>query len=637
MRFRLEELFRGRWTVEAAADGREALDLARRNSPDLVLAEARMPRLDGQGLLHGLRADEKTRMIPVILISARPDDGSRIEELEWGADDFLLKPFSSQEVIARVSSHLKLSRLRVESESARRSSEELLRSALSAARMYAWDWNLETGAILLSAGASSVIGTWKEPAIGQAWANVHPDDVPALQVKSDRAISEGGSYIQRIRFRHFDTGQWVWLELRARALRDSDGKVRRMIGLAMDISEREEIEAALLESEQSVRARAEEMMAIMESTPAVILVARDSSGQSIVGNRTSYEVLRMQAGRNTSVTAPGGTGPTHFRLYVDGRLIAPEDYPIQRALREGREIRNWSERIVFDDGSFVDLMGNVVPLRNPDGSVRGGVAAFVDVTQLKAVEAEIRKLNASLEEKVQERTARMSEALQELETFIYSVAHDLRAPLRAMNQLSEILLEDFAPRLGQDGQAYARRIGQAAERMDHLTRDLLEYSRLPRADVTLGPVKIRPVVEEVLGSLDADIRQSGAHVEVKLTEDVARGNRFLLTQALTNLVANAIKFARPGTSPEVRIGSNLHQGRLRLWVEDNGIGIDPAHHPRLFRVFERLDPQGPHAGTGIGLAIARKAVERMNGTIGVESALGRGSRFYIDLPGKDHS
>jgi PAS domain S-box-containing protein len=635
LRASVERQLQGHWTVESAADGREALERIRQDPPDLLLADVRMPRLDGLGLLQALRSDEKTRTIPVILLTARTDDESRIEGLDWEADDFLIKPFSSQELIARVTAQLKHARSRRESESARRSSQELLRSALGSARMYAWDWNIETGAVQLSDGALAVIGNWKDPEIESAWANIHPDDVPGLRVKSERAVAEAGTYVHRIRFRHFGTGEWIWLELRARALRDPDGKVRRMVGLALDVSEREEIEAALRESERSVRARGEEMLAIMESTPALILVARDPAGKTIVGNRTSYEVLRMPQGLNTSVTAPDGTGPTHFHIISDGKILMPEDYPIQRALREGREILNFDERIVFDDGSSVDLLGNVVPLRNPDGSVRGGVAAFVDVTKQKSVEAEIRALNVSLEEKVQERTARMREALRELETFTYSVAHDLRAPLRAMNQMSEILIDEFAPQLGADGREYARRIGQAAERMDHLTRDLLEYSRLARADVGIGPVDVGAVVEEVVSSLETDIRHAGARVRVELDHVVASGNRFLLTQALTNLLSNAIKFAKPDTAPDVRIRSSVGEaGRMRLWVEDDGIGIDPRHHTKLFRVFERLNPHGPYKGTGIGLAIVRKSVERMNGTIGVESDLGKGCRFFIELPGK---
>jgi len=267
----------------------------------------------------------------------------------------------------------------------------------------------------------------------------------------------------------------------------------------------------------------------------------------------------------------------------------------------------------------------------PDGRPKRIVGIVHDVTKVRHAETQVRQLNASLERKVEERTARLSEALRELETFASSVAHDLRGPLRAMAQLSEILIEDYAPQLGEDGQDYARRIGQAANRMDLLTTDLLEYSRLTRADVTIGPIDADIVAREVISGLDSEIQQRGAKVERDLEGITVLGNRFLLGQALTNLIANALKFTRPGVPPNVRLRATKERGRTRLWVEDNGIGIDPSHRPRLFKVFERLDPHGPYPGTGIGLAIARKAVERMNGTIDVESTLGRGSRFWVEL------
>jgi PAS domain S-box-containing protein len=633
MRSYVERLLRGRWVVETAADGVDALARARDKVPDLVLSDVMMPRLDGLGLLEALRKDERTRTLPVILLSARAGEESRIEGLDWGADDYLVKPFSAAELIARVSSHLKLARLRRESESARRQSEDLVRTALGAGRMFAWELNLETGQAHVSEGVTPVIGAPQDLSKEQAWPNVHPEDEPAIRSTMKAAIQHAGTFSHQVRFRRFDTGEWIWLEVRGEAPRDADGAVRRIVGLAIDVTERERVESALRESERSLRSRSEEILAIMESTPAFVWVAQDPDGHSIVGNRASYELLRMEPGTNASATPFSGPAPSHFRIFEDGRLLQPEDYPIQRALREGRAIRNYEERLVYDDGTAVDLLGNVVPLRNPNGSVRGAVAAFVDVTKLKSVEAEIRALNSSLETKVRVRTARMAEALQELETFAYTVAHDLRGPLRAMSQFTDILVEDYAPRLGAEGEAYARRIGEAAERMDRLTRDLLEYSRVARTHVALEPLNIRPVVDEVLASLQSDVRQSGGKVDVALGSESVNANRFLLCQALTNLIGNAVKFSRPGVPPEVIVRcSPADSGRLRLWVEDRGIGIDPSHFPKLFQVFERLDPQGPYKGTGIGLAIVRKAVERMSGKVGVESEMGKGSRFWIELP-----
>jgi signal transduction histidine kinase len=168
--------------------------------------------------------------------------------------------------------------------------------------------------------------------------------------------------------------------------------------------------------------------------------------------------------------------------------------------------------------------------------------------------------------------------------------------------------------------------------MDRLTRDLLEYSRLTRAEVTLHPLRVRDIMDEILAELGEDVERAQARVTVEVADQRVMGNRFLLKEALTNLVGNALKFTRPGVPAEVRMGAREEAGQVRLFVEDKGIGIAPAHQARLFRVFERLNPEGPHEGTGIGLAIARKVVERMNGSIGVESETGKGSRFWIELP-----
>jgi signal transduction histidine kinase len=363
MREYVARILGNHWTVEAVANGKEALAAAAAAPPDIVLSDVMMPELDGFGLLRALRDNPATRTIPVILLSARAGEESRVEGLEVGADDYLIKPFSARELVARVGSSLRMSRLR------------------------------------------------------------------------------------------------------------------------------------------------------------------------------------------------------------------------------------------------------------------------------KSTEEKIRELNMALERRVAERTTRLSETLRELETFSFTVAHDLRAPLRAMSQFSDILIEDFGPKLGKEGLDHALRIGQAAVRMDRLTMDLLEYSRLARADLVLGPTDVGTTIQEVLSSMEREAAAKGASLRAETASARVVGNPFLLTRALTNLVGNALKFVRPGVPPQVVVRVTPLGDWVRVWVEDNGIGIDRAHHEKLFRVFERLDPEGPIPGTGIGLAIARKAVERMNGLVGLESEPGHGSRFWIELPG----
>lgn len=219
----------------------------------------------------------------------------------------------------------------------------------------------------------------------------------------------------------------------------------------------------------------------------------------------------------------------------------------------------------------------------------------------------------------------------ELEAFTYTVSHDLRAPLRHMQGFSQALLEDYADQLGPIARDYARRIANAARRMDNLIKDLLDYSRLGRNLLTLRPISLAAVVEDVLAQLDDEVRQQGAKVAVEGALPEALGDRVTLEHMLVNLLINAVKFVPAGVTPEVRISAEERGDRVRLWVKDNGIGIPLEQQDRIFEVFRRLHDSKSYPGTGIGLAIVRKGVGKMGGSVGVESAPGKGSAFWIDL------
>jgi signal transduction histidine kinase len=168
--------------------------------------------------------------------------------------------------------------------------------------------------------------------------------------------------------------------------------------------------------------------------------------------------------------------------------------------------------------------------------------------------------------------------------------------------------------------------------MDGLIQDLLQYGRLGHMDLPREPVDLSARIAAVLNYLAEEIKSSGGDVKVAEPLPQVWANVKVLDQVLSNLVGNALKFVEPGVSPQIRIGSELHAEMVRLWIQDNGIGIDAEHHERVFGVFERLNGTDAYPGSGIGLAIVRKGVERMGGRVGVESKLGAGSRFWLDLP-----
>ena len=234
-----------------------------------------------------------------------------------------------------------------------------------------------------------------------------------------------------------------------------------------------------------------------------------------------------------------------------------------------------------------------------------------------------------------ERNEELEQANRALEAFAYTVTHDLRAPLRNLQGYVRALVEDCSKGLDESCRGYVGSIEQIAIRMDGMIADVLEFSRLARSELPTRKLEVRPVLDEAMALLKGTIDAKAAELEIGVEPEIAvMAHSQTLVQVLTNLLSNALKFVSEGTTPEVRIRTERRgSGRVRLWVEDNGIGIDPAQHARIFEVFQRLHGEEKYPGTGIGLALVKKGVERMGGQVGVESAPGRGSRFWIELRG----
>ncbi|WP_303900842.1 sensor histidine kinase [Thiohalomonas denitrificans] len=308
------------------------------------------------------------------------------------------------------------------------------------------------------------------------------------------------------------------------------------------------------------------------------------------------------------------------------------------------------EQVLADEGARAyaivpityreELLG-ALHLAAPDAGVCNGESldVAVEAANVLALAIEQVRLNEQvqrhaeeMEYRVQERTRELREAQNEIEAFTYSVSHDLRGHLWTVQGFADLLVEKYGDRLNEEGTDYLHSIRDAARIMTVLIQDLLTYSHINRIEMQLIPVSLDRAVTDTLSALKRRLRNKGAKVTVDTPLGEARGHYPTLVQVLSNLLDNAITYVEKGISPRVRIFSERRGDRVRLWIEDNGVGIPAEQRERIFQVFKRLHPEEAYPGTGLGLAIVQRGVFRMGGTVGVEEREGGGSRFWIELP-----
>jgi PAS domain S-box-containing protein len=344
-----------------------------------------------------------------------------------------------------------------------------------------------------------------------------------------------------------------------------------------------------------------------------------------------YRILVEEMNQGALLIASDGTV-----LYANARFADLSQFPLEQILGscwqqffckekhlQLEAFLKTTEPVSPDDEfSLQTLDGSHCPvhlsLRSMNASGLAGFSVIVtDLTERRQSENALRRISDELLEKN-----------GQLEAFSYSISHDMRAPLRTMQGFGKILMEDWGDQLEPQPKMYLERIVASAKQLDRLILDVLAYSRLSREQHELATFNLGKMVRDMVETYP-NLRE--ANIEIAESSDTVRGYKVALDQCISNLLGNAIKYVQTGVVPRIKVWTESANGWVRLWVQDNGIGILPKDQQSIFGIFSRLHNSEEYEGTGIGLCMVKKAVEKMGGRVGVESELGRGSRFWIEL------
>lgn len=452
------------------------------------------------------------------------------------------------------------------------------------------------------------IADTREPSLTWLDKYIHPEDQSRVIAAIDQAIGTKSIYQLEHRVIRVD-GTLGWAFSRAVPLLDHQGEIVEWFGAAKDITTQKE-------AEEKLAAQRRLYNAVLSATPDLAYIF-DLNHRFIYAN----DALLTMWGK----TWDEAIGKTCLELGYEPWHAEMHDREIEQVVATKKPVRGEVPFTGTHGRRIYDYI--FVPVIGAHGIVEAIAGTTRDVTELRLA-------TEKLEQMVAERTASLREAMEQMEEFSYSVSHDLRAPLRAIDAYAGVLLEEYGKRLDDTGRNYLEKIQRGSDRMNRLTQDVLTYSRVARAHVQLDPIALEPLMKDIIHQYP-HLQPPAAEIEITTPLLNVLGHETTLGQCVANLLTNAVKFMAPGIRPRVRIWTERRGKNVRAWFQDNGIGIKPEHQKRIFQMFERIHPEGKFEGTGIGLTIVRKAVEKMGGSIGVESDGRNGSRFWIDLRAAD--
>ena len=463
-------------------------------------------------------------------------------------------------------------------------------------------------------------GATREEMEGWGWQKLHdPLLLPQVMKNWNIAIAAEQVFDMEFPLRGAD-GQFRIFLTRAEPLRNSEGHIVKWLGTNTDVHDQRLAEQARRETEN-------QLQVVMENMTEGLVVS-DFSRKLLHWNRAALKMHDV-ASADEALRDLDSFASMYELSTLDGAVLPAKLWPLIRVL-QGEQLQDLELRLRRVDRDWVRVLSYSGAISHYGDGKGLAFLTIKDITERKQAEEALRDAKINLEYKVNERTAQLVAKSKELENFCYSVSHDLRAPLRGIDGYSRLLLESYHERLDEEGRTFLKNVRAATKHMTDLIEDLLAYSKLERRTPSSTSIRLSTFISNLLGQFQDLV--GNVLLTVKVDDFHVNADPDALAIALRNLIDNALKFSRHASQPAIEISAQAGNGNCIISVRDNGIGFDMRFYDKIFEIFQRLHRIEEYPGTGIGLAMVHKAMERMGGRVWAESQLGNGAIFFLQLP-----
>lgn len=638
MREYVARLLSSKYDVTAVANGRLALQKIHDQIPDLIISDVMMPDIDGFELVQKIKSDTATSQTPVILLSARAGEEATLEGLQTGVDDYLIKPFSSRELLSRVESVINLYQTRKATE--QQYVDLFMQAPVAICMLKGHDFLIQLAnknILDIWGKSSSVVGKH----LLEALPEIKGQPFPQILEEVYKTGQPFYGYETKVILNRYSHSQTRFVNFVYQPISNSINQTYAILVIAYDVTEQVEARQKVEDAEERLR------------------IAAEGTGLATWDlNLTNHDIIY-----SPRLNELFGHTPSHRMLHKEMReQLHPDDVhtivakAFEQALQTG--IYFYEARVLWKDGTihWVRTHGKVI---YNEGTPLRMLGTMMDITEQKNAELKLREseeryrqLTQQLELRVTQRTKELSEvnanlerSNKELEQFAYVTSHDLQEPLRKIQTFANMLSENHSTGLTERAKSFLDKMQNASQRMSKLINDLLNFSRLRQSGESFTPVDLNEIFNDVRNDFELVIKQKNALIK---SDDlpVIEANSLQMNQLFYNLISNALKFTKADQTPVIEItcqkrkagetngfaGIDWNRDYYELVFTDNGIGFAKEYEHKIFEIFQRLNGRSEYEGTGIGLALVKKILENHKGSVYAVSEEGKGSSFYILLP-----